>query len=92
VLGIFPGLGLAGIETDKNAGICSAYLIARSLNEGAQAALNMADNQKRATQFGLNWMRDLKKAQADKTSVEGLIFEGSAACRKVSIRPGDYKK
>lgn len=88
-----PVSAIADLETDRNAGICAAYLTARKIESGAQAALNMADNQKRATQFGLNWMRDLKRYQDqnNKSAVEGAIYQASSACRKVGIRPADFK-
>lgn len=93
LLAVLPATAFGDIETDKNAGICAAYLTVRKIDAGAQAALNMADNQKRATQFGVNWLRDLKRYQekGDKSASDGAVFQASGACRKVGVRPADYK-
>ncbi len=82
---------LSDIETDKYAGTCSAYLMISKNANGANAAMNMADNTNRATQFGLNWINQLKRYKDDKTMVTGLVYEASSACRKVGIRPADFK-
>jgi len=73
----------ADIQTDKDAGVCAGYLTALRKPKGAEKALGMADNPRRATQFALNWFGEIKRAGGMNTV---LAVSADRACRNVGIR------
>lgn len=74
----------ADIQTDKDAGVCAGYLTALRKPKGAEKALGMADNPRRATQFALNWFEEIKRSGGMNA---GLAVSADRACRNVGIRP-----
>lgn len=77
----------ADIETDKNAGICTAYMTLRGKNSGAEVAIRMADNQNRALLLAKEWIRGYKGMR---NAGAAMAFDGDSACRKVGLRPSQY--
>lgn len=79
----------ASLETDKTAGECAALLVALKKPAVAATALEMADNQKRASNLGLAWMKRMKSYGADNSLIQGMVYEASSECRKIGIRSSD---
>jgi hypothetical protein len=82
---------LADIEIDKDAGICAGYLATRKSIEGMEVAIRMADNQSRAMQFADNWLTDVERMKNNELYLRGKVYSADSSCRRVGIRPADYK-
>lgn len=90
---VYSSASFAGIETDRDAGECGAYLMATSKKYkdiGANKAVQMADKEQRAINFGLAWIDKLKLYRDDKAMVNGMVYKAESACRRVGIRSSDY--
>ena len=75
--------GVFANQVDKDAGVCAGYLSVLNRPKGAEKALMMADNPRRATQFALNWFNEVKRAGGMNA---GLAVPADRACRNVGIR------
>ena len=93
--GFYGTAAIADLETDRNAGACAAFFTYTENANGRMAALKMADKMDRAIQFAQTEInqtaRRLKENKLDQSDWQAIIFSGNSACRKIGIRPGDFK-
>lgn len=80
----------AGMETDKAVGNCIAYFAAAQKLKGMQAALELADNQKRALKYSEMQMNEFHRYKNNKSALQGSIYSASGDCREIGIRTSDY--
>lgn len=78
-------------QADQNAGVCAAYLTATERKSAVALALNMADNQNRALQHGMNWINSVKRMNGEKATIQYAFVKADGMCREIGIRPADYK-
>lgn len=90
-----PSVALADVETDQSAGRCYTYLLVLGKKNAANLALSYADRRDRALQFArteMNRATRMKEAgnwNASSQRVWAIELDG--VCRRVGIRPGDYR-
>ena len=79
----------------KNVGICINYIILTNKTNAAEIALQQADNQDRAMQFARTELNEVKRlsnsGQWTSARQQSFAIKGDGTCRKIGIRPGDYK-
>lgn len=80
----------AGIEPDKSVGECMAYFAVLQKENGMRAALNMADNQRRAIKLSEGALNRFLQYKNDKPMLQSLMISANGACRDIGIRPADY--
>lgn len=80
----------AGLDADKKAGECAAYMIITKKDNGARAALLLADNQQRATQIAAMKLQQIKRYAKDKDMMSAIAYETYQSCRDMGIRQSDY--
>ena len=95
IFGLYSAASLADLETDKNVGECVAYFTYTENQKGRTAALKMADKMDRAIQFAQTEInrtaRLAKEKKLDTNDWQAIAISGNSACRKIGIRPGDFK-
>lgn len=79
----------ADLETDRIAGECAGLLTTLNKPAVAAKALGLADNQNRASSFGLAWLEKAKKYSGDSNMMGGLVYSAASDCRKIGIRSSD---
>lgn len=85
------GAAQADLETDRITGECAGLLTALNKSSKAANAIELADNQKRATHFGLAWIEKIKKheSRGNKSIINSMVSGAAGACRKIGIRSSD---
>jgi len=79
----------AELETDRIAGNCAALLTALNKPNMAAQAIQSSDNQTRATNFALAWIRDVKRYEGRDILIQGMVNTATGDCRKIGIRSSD---
>lgn len=80
----------ADLEADRLVGTCAMYLKARN-NPASTAVMMLADDSQRAMVFALMWAKELEKQKNDKSRVDDLVKEATAACEEIGIKQADYE-
>lgn len=90
-----PSVALADVETDQNAGRCYTYLLVLGKKNAANLALSYADRRDRAAQFARAEMdratRMRESGNWNATSQRLWATELDGVCRRIGIRPADYR-
>ena len=84
------------VEFDKNAGICGAsYAIKYNQTNNpndrvmGERAMSLASNMNRASQFGMQWIQELKRIK-EMSGQEAMSakfgWDHASACRKIGLR------
>lgn len=82
---IAPGV-FAGIETDKAAGNCAAYMTVVGKTHRVQLAFLSADNMNRAIGFGLESLEKYKRYATSKRDLFPIaVASGIDDCRKIGV-------
>jgi len=94
-VGLHSAASMADLQTDKYVGECVAYFTYTENQNGRTAALKMADKMERAIQFAQTEInrtaRLAKENKLDKNDWQAIAISGNSACRKIGIRPADFK-
>lgn len=90
---VFSTYATADIKVDKDAGECSAYILAHkndaTLREVNQA-LEMAENQERAKKYSLGWVEKLVESEGN--SMKNLIKAAHKSCERIGVTVSDEQE